>query len=219
MHVFLGYRPGKIPAERDRRRIYFQYHATLEILWGRCRPAQGIFSHARRSSKQTNAGDGCEKEGKPEILGDENYGNAERFVETDDHRMVAVPEKSGLKRTLDNRHVQFIALGGGIGTGLFISSGTELATGGPGSLLINFIIIGIMLISVVFALGELAVTLPVSGAYSAYATRFIDPAWGFAMGYNYFIKWIISAPIEFTAATIMVATWDEDNNIVPWSRL
>lgn len=58
------------------------------------------------------AGDGCEKEGKPEILGDENYGNAERFVETDDHRMVAVPEKSGLKRTLDNRHVQFIALGG-----------------------------------------------------------------------------------------------------------
>ena len=165
------------------------------------------------------AGDGCEKEGKPEILGDENYGNAERFVETDDHRMVAVPEKSGLKRTLDNRHVQFIALGGGIGTGLFISSGTELATGGPGSLLINFIIIGIMLISVVFALGELAVTLPVSGAYSAYATRFIDPAWGFAMGYNYFIKWIISAPIEFTAATIMVASWDEDNNIVPKGAL
>ena len=56
MHVFLGYRPGKIPAERDRRQIYFQYHATLEILWGRCRPAQGIFSHAKRSSKQTNAG-------------------------------------------------------------------------------------------------------------------------------------------------------------------
>ena len=61
--------------------------------------------------------------------------------------------------------------------------------------------------------------MPVSGAYSAYATRFIDPAWGFAMGYNYFIKWIISAPIEFTAATIMVASWDEDNNIVPKGAL
>lgn len=70
------------------------------------------------------------------------------------------------------------------GTGLFVGSGSALAIGGPASLLIAFGLIGIMLYCTVHALGEMAVAFPVAGSFSAYSTRFIDPAWGFAMGWK-----------------------------------
>lgn len=69
------------------------------------------------------------------------------------------------------------------GTGLFVASGKSLAAGGPASLLICFSMIGIMLFCTVHALGEMAVLFPVAGSFSAYSTRFLDPAWGFAMGW------------------------------------
>jgi yeast amino acid transporter len=72
-----------------------------------------------------------------------------------------------------------------LGTGLFIGSGTALATGGPASLVIAFILIGGVLFCTTQALGEMAVAFPVAGSFSAFSTRFIDPAWGFAMGWKY----------------------------------
>jgi amino acid transporter len=71
-----------------------------------------------------------------------------------------------------------------LGTGLFVTSGKALATGGPASLVIAFCIIGILMFCTVQALGELAVLFPVAGSFSAYSTRFLDPAWGFAMGWK-----------------------------------
>ena len=91
---------------------------------------------------------------------------------------------SPLHRHLKGRHLQMIAIGGSIGTGLFVGSGSALATGGPGSLIIAFVLIGIMLYCTVHALGEMAVLFPVSGSFSAYSTRFLGPAWGFAMGWK-----------------------------------
>jgi yeast amino acid transporter len=70
------------------------------------------------------------------------------------------------------------------GTGLFVTSGAALAGGGAASLVIAFIIIGILMFCTVQALGELAVLFPVAGSFSAYSTRFLDPAWGFAMGWK-----------------------------------
>lgn len=90
-----------------------------------------------------------------------------------------------LSRSLKSRHLQMIAIGGSIGTGLFVASGKALHSGGPASLLISFTLIGLMMYCTVHALGELAVVFPVAGSFSAYSTRFIDPAWGFAMGWNY----------------------------------
>ena len=92
--------------------------------------------------------------------------------------------ESPLSRRLKGRHLQMIAIGGSIGTGLFVGSGSALRTGGPGALLIAFGLIGMMLYCVVHALGELAVVFPVAGSFSAYSTRFLDPAWGFAMGWK-----------------------------------
>jgi amino acid transporter len=71
-----------------------------------------------------------------------------------------------------------------LGTGLFIGSGQALATGGPASLLLSFILIGFVIYCTVQALGEMAVVFPVAGSFSAFATRFVDPAWGFAMGWK-----------------------------------
>jgi len=96
----------------------------------------------------------------------------------------AATASSPLQRHLKGRHLQMIAIGGSIGTGLFVSSGSALSTGGPASVLIAFIIIGIMLYCTVHALGEMAVLFPVAGSFSAYSTRFLDPAWGFAMGWK-----------------------------------
>jgi len=74
-------------------------------------------------------------------------------------------DTSRLNRKLKGRHMQMIAIGGAIGTGLFIGSGSALATGGPLGLLIGFGLVGIMLFCVIHALGELAVMFPISGTF------------------------------------------------------
>lgn len=78
-----------------------------------------------------------------------------------------------------------IAIGGSIGAGFFVGSGSAFTRGGPASVLICFSIMGVMIFNVVYALGELAVMYPVSGGFYTYSIRFIDPSWGFAMGWNY----------------------------------
>jgi amino acid transporter len=86
---------------------------------------------------------------------------------------------------MKKRHLHMIAIGGSIGAGFFVGSGGALTKGGPGAVFICFSIAGIMIFNVVHALGELAVMYPVSGGFYTYSTRFIDPSWGFAMGWNY----------------------------------
>jgi len=125
---------------------------------------------------------------------------------------------SGLAHKLKSRHMQMIAIGGSIGTGLFVTSGAALSNGGPASLVIAFIIIGILMFCTVQALGELAVLFPVSGSFSAYSTRFLDPAWGFAMGWNYAMQWLVVLPLEIVAASITLGFWPgaADTNSAAW---
>src|SRR5947207_1936973 len=75
-------------------------------------------------------------------------------------------DTSPLNRSLKGRHLQFIAIGGSIGAGLFIGCGKALAIGGPAWLLIAFAIVGVMLLCVMHALGELAAVYPISGTSS-----------------------------------------------------
>ena len=67
---------------------------------------------------------------------------------------------------------------------MFVGSGKALADGGPGSLLISFSIVALMLYCTVYSLGEMSCMFPIAGSFSAFATRFLDPAWGSAMGLN-----------------------------------
>ncbi|KIW71848.1 hypothetical protein PV04_00080 [Phialophora macrospora] len=116
-----------------------------------------------------------------------------------------------LSRGLQGRHMQMIAIGGSIGAGLFVGSGSSLQSGGPASLVLGFIIIGVMLLCTVQALGELAVLYPVNGAFYVYGVRFIDPAWGFAMGWQYAIGWLLTLPFEITAAGLTIDYWHHYN--------
>ena len=75
-------------------------------------------------------------------------------------------------------------------------------------MVIAFILMGINLYCTVHALGEMAVAFPVSGSFSAFSTRFLDPAWGFAMGWNYAIQWLVTLPLETVSATIVLGYWD-----------
>ncbi|KAB8304750.1 hypothetical protein EYC80_004104 [Monilinia laxa] len=122
-----------------------------------------------------------------------------------------------LVRILKGRHLQMLAIGGSIGTGLFVSSGAALASGGPASLLIAYILMGGMLFCTVQALGEMAVTFPIAGSFSTFATRFIDPAWGFATGWNYAIQCLVIMPVEIIAGAITLDYWNP--SIPTWASI
>ncbi|ODQ66883.1 hypothetical protein NADFUDRAFT_72948 [Nadsonia fulvescens var. elongata DSM 6958] len=97
-----------------------------------------------------------------------------------------------------------IAIGGSIGTGLFVGSGRSFHTDGPAAVVIAFSLIGSMLFTTVHALGEMAVTFPVSGASATYSTRFLDLAWGLTMGWNYTLSWLIAFPLDVTVFWVLI---------------
>ena len=90
-----------------------------------------------------------------------------------------------LQRQLSGRHLNFIAIGGTIGTGFFLGTGTALVKAGPAGCLISYVFVGTILWSVMVCLGEMATYIPTAGAFSAYATRFVDDSLGFAVGWLY----------------------------------
>jgi amino acid transporter len=75
---------------------------------------------------------------------------------------------------------------------------------------------GIMIFNVVYALGELAVMYPVSGGFYTYSTRFIDPSWGFAMGWNYVFQWLIVLPLELVVAADAIKYWNKEVSVGVW---
>ncbi|OAA42067.1 Amino-acid permease inda1 [Metarhizium rileyi] len=121
-----------------------------------------------------------------------------------------------LERPMRARHLNMIAIGGSIGAGFFVGSGGALANGGPGSLFVDFLIIGVMMFNVVHALGELAIMYPVSGSFYTYSARFIAPSWGFAMGWNYVLQWASVLPLELTVCGISIQYWNPDISVGVW---
>lgn len=131
---------------------------------------------------------------------------------SDPESMVVVSEKR-LHQDLKGRHMQMIAIGGAIGAGLFVNSGGAFQTGGPGSVLLGFMIIGGMIYLVMQALAEMAVLYPVNGAFTMYICRFVDPSWGFACGWQYAISWLTVLPFEISAACNIIHYWPGSEGI------
>nr|WP_082174550.1 amino acid permease [Bacillus sp. FJAT-27231] len=112
-----------------------------------------------------------------------------------------------------------IALGGTIGTGIFLGTGPAIHTAGPGGVLLAYGVIGLMVYFVMTSLGELASFMPTSGSISTYATRFIDPALGFAFGWNYWFSWAMTLAAELSASALIMKYWFPDSSSLLWSAV
>ncbi|EWG46138.1 amino-acid permease inda1 [Fusarium verticillioides 7600] len=121
-----------------------------------------------------------------------------------------------LDRKMKPRHLQMVAIGGSIGAGFFVGSGSALSKGGPATLFIDFFLVGVMVFNVVYAMGELAVMYPISGGFYTYAARFIDPSFGFAMAWNYTLQWAATLPLELTVCAITIQYWSPDISPGVW---
>ncbi|WP_435608589.1 amino acid permease [Pseudomonas knackmussii] len=122
-----------------------------------------------------------------------------------------------LKRALKPRHLNMIAIGGSIGTGLFVASGSTVATAGPGGALLAYALIGVMVFFLMTSLGEMAAYIPDSGSFSTYGSRFVDDGFGFAMGWNYWYNWAVTIAAELVAAQLVMNFWFPDVPGIYWS--
>mgnify|MGYP003365386792 CR=1 FL=1 len=120
-----------------------------------------------------------------------------------------------LKKKLKQRHQTMLAIGGTLGTGLFIGLGYSLASG-PGSLLIGFLLVGTSMFCVVQSAAELSCQFPVSGSYATHVSRFIDKSIGFTVSTNYALAWLISFPSELIGLSMTVAYWNKSVNPCVW---
>ena len=112
----------------------------------------------------------------------------------------------GYRRTLGARQIQMIAIGGAIGTGLFLGAGKAISKAGP-SLVLAYAIAGAVIFIIMRALGELLMYRPVSGSFSEYAREFVGPFAGFVTGWTYWLFWVVTGITEVTAAAQYMTYW------------
>lgn len=112
-----------------------------------------------------------------------------------------------VRRNLKQRHITMIALGGTIGTGLFLTSGATISQAGPWGAVLAYVFIGIMVYFVMTSLGEMATYLPTTGSFGDYGSRYVDPAFGFALTWNYWINGAITIAVDLTTVGLITQFW------------
>ena len=131
----------------------------------------------------------------------------------------AASGSTDLQRSLRARHLNMIAIGGAIGTGLFVASGATISDAGPGGALLAYALIGIMVYLLMQSLGEMATYIPTTGSFEDYGTRFISPSFGFAIGWNYWYNWAITVAAELVAAALVMKYWAPNVPSWIWSAI
>ncbi|GMK53478.1 hypothetical protein CspeluHIS016_0100640 [Cutaneotrichosporon spelunceum] len=119
-------------------------------------------------------------------------------------------KSDNLRRGLSARQVQMIAIGGTIGTGLFLGTGKSLATGGPASMLIAYAIVGAIVFVTMLCLGEMAAFIPVAGSFCTYVGRFVDDAYGMALTWNYWFNDAVSTASDLVALQLLLEYWTDN---------
>ncbi|QZN97306.1 amino acid permease [Symbiopectobacterium purcellii] len=124
-----------------------------------------------------------------------------------------------LRRELKARHLTMIAIGGSIGTGLFVASGATISQAGPGGALLSYALIGLMVYFLMTSLGELAAFMPVSGSFSTYGAKYVEEGFGFALGWNYWYNWAVTIAVDLVAAQLVMGYWFPEVSGWIWSAL
>ncbi|WP_373688003.1 MULTISPECIES: amino acid permease [Bacillus] len=117
---------------------------------------------------------------------------------------------------MKSRHLFMISLGGVIGTGFFMGTGFTISQAGPVGAILSYLAGGLIMYFTMLCLGELAVAMPVSGSFQTYATKFIGPATGFAVGWIYWLGWAVTAALEFLSAGQLMNRWFPNTSAWIW---
>src|SRR6201995_5598272 len=125
-------------------------------------------------------------------------------------------EDAGYHHDLSNRQMQMIAIGGAIGTGLFMGAGARLASAGPGLFLIYWIC-GAFVFLILRALGELVLHRPASGSFVSYAREFFGEKAAFVAGWMYFLNWAMAAIVDSTAIASYFHYWTAFQAVPQWT--
>ena len=131
------------------------------------------------------------------------------------NRTTADAGDEGYRKSLQARHINMIAIGGAIGTGLFLGAGGRLAQAGP-SLAIAYAVCGLFAFLVVRALGELILYRPSSGAFVSYAREFIGEKGAYTAGWMYFLNWSTTGIADITAIALYAHYWSVFKGVPQW---
>ncbi|AAS54039.2 AFR667Cp [Eremothecium gossypii ATCC 10895] len=134
----------------------------------------------------------------------------------EDHTEEGDYQETEVKRALKARHISMIALGGTIGTGLFIVIASPLRTAGPVGSLLAYIFIGTVVYSITQSLGEMATFIPVTSSVTVFSKRFLSPAFGVANGYMYWFNWAITFAVELSVVGQIIQYWTDRVPIAAW---
>lgn len=124
-------------------------------------------------------------------------------------------ESHELHKSLEARHLSMIAIGGALGTGLLIGTGTALRTAGPGGVFVSYSVIGFVVFMVLSALGEVATFIPLADGFAGYLTRYVDESLGFACGWIYLIKYLLIPANQLVAGALVMSFWVSTDKVNP----
>ncbi|KAF1997767.1 general amino acid permease-like protein AGP2 [Amniculicola lignicola CBS 123094] len=140
----------------------------------------------------------------------ESNGSAQGSGDDDFQQGHVVDNADDLQRHLGNRQIQLIAIGGSIGTALFVSIGGALNKGGPGGMFLAYTLYSCFIGLVNNCIAEMTVLQPVSGGFVRLAGHWVDEAFGFMAGWNFFFYEALLIPFEITALNLVLSFWRDD---------
>ncbi|GAB0114949.1 amino acid permease [Acidisoma sp. C75] len=123
--------------------------------------------------------------------------------------------EGGYKQGLSNRQIQMIAIGGAIGTGLFLGAGARLQLAGP-ALALVYLVCGILAFLILRALGELVMHRPTSGSFVSYAREFMGERASYVAGWLYFLNWAMTGIVDITAVALYMHYWPAFGPVPQW---
>ncbi|MFQ9623449.1 MAG: amino acid permease, partial [Enterobacteriaceae bacterium] len=124
-------------------------------------------------------------------------------------------QESGYHKAMGNRQVQMIAIGGAIGTGLFLGAGARLQMAGP-ALALVYLVCGLFSFFILRALGELVLHRPSSGSFVSYAREFLGEKAAYVAGWMYFINWAMTGIVDITAVALYMHYWGAFGDVPQW---
>ncbi|PWY70113.1 amino acid transporter [Aspergillus eucalypticola CBS 122712] len=124
-----------------------------------------------------------------------------------DSELLGANEDVGYHRSLGSRQIMMMTFGAGVGTGLWVGTGTALKYAGPGGIAVAYTITAFIVYLQYTSIGEMTTFKPVHGGFIRQCIEYVEPAFGFAVGVNFWFSWVICIPAEITAAVSVLEFW------------